>query len=149
VTVVHLAAVRKQRQSALSHFWQPEEIAELMRLYASLKRGGKGADYEYGETERHEPQFYVLNADLAQPCLSCVSRISKDSRPWYVVEDGSGGLLAEGDCLGVIVNQAVRLDRSVSCGLPIVTPILGYLLESDVFSAENLDVVMDLCLALA
>jgi hypothetical protein len=149
MTVVDLAAGREQRRSALPSFWQPEEITELMRLYADLKRGRKGIGYEYGETKWREPQFYVLGADPAQLCLSCVSCISRNGRPWYVIEDGFGGLFAEGDCLGVLVNRTVRFDYSAHHGLLFVTPILGQLLAEDVFSEESLEAAMDLCLMLA
>jgi hypothetical protein len=147
--VVDLAAARKQRRSALLRAWQPEEIAELMRLHAELKRGTEGLGYEYGETEQCEPQFYILSAGPAKHCLSCVSRLSRDGRPWYVIEDGFGGLLIEGDCLGTLVNRTARLNLLTHYGLLFVTPILGQLLAKSVFSAESLEAATDLCLMLA
>jgi hypothetical protein len=149
MTVVDLAAARKQRRSALPGAWQSEEIAELMRLYAKLKRGTEELGYEYGETEQYEPQFYILSAGPAQPCLSCVSRLSRDGRPWYVIEDGSGGLLIEGDCLGILVNRTARLNLLAHYGLLFVAPILGQLVAKGVFSAESLEAATDLCLMLA
>jgi hypothetical protein len=149
MTVVDLAAARKQRRSAPPRAWQPEEIAELMRLYAELKRGTEGLGYEYGETEQCEPQFYILSAGPAEHCLSCVSRLSRDGRAWYVIEDGSGGLLTEGDCLGILVNRTARLNPLTHSGLLFVTPILGQLVAKGVFSAESLEAAMDLCLMLA
>jgi hypothetical protein len=94
MTVVELLAARRNKlRRRAPGGWQPGEIAELMKLYAVLNDCDVTIGYEFGNTESREPQFYVLAAD--QNCISCVSRISKDSRPWYVVEDGLGGLLAE------------------------------------------------------
>jgi hypothetical protein len=149
MTVVDLAAARKLRRSALPGAWQPEEIAELMRLYAELKRGTEGLGYEYGETEQCEPQFYILSAGPAEHCLSCVSRLSRDGRAWYVIQDGSGGLLTEGDCLGILINRTVRLNPLTHYSLLFVTPILGQLVAKGVFSAESLEAATDLCLMLA
>src|SRR5689334_12512995 len=127
MTVIDLAAARQQRQSALPRAWQPEEIAELMQLYAELKGGPKGLGYEYGETEQCEPQFYILSAGPAEHCLSCVSRLSRNGRPWYVIEDGSGGLLTEDDCLGTLINRTARLNLLAHYSLLFVTSILGQL----------------------
>ena len=149
MTVVDLAAARKQRRSALPRAWQPEEIAELMRLYAELKGGPKGLGYEFGETEQREPQFYILSAGPAEHCLSCVSRLSRNGRPWYVIEDGSGGLLTEGDCLGILINRTARLNPLTHYSLLFVTPILGQLVAKGVFSTESLEAATDLCLMLA
>ena len=149
MTVVDLAAARQQRRSALPRDWQPEEIAELMRLYAELKGGPKELGYEYGETEQCEPQFYILSAGPAERCLSCVSRLSTDGRPWYVIEDGSGGLLTEGDCLDILINRTAKLNLLAHYSLLFVTPILGQLVAKGVFSTESLEAVTDLCLMLA
>src|SRR5207245_2999295 len=58
-------------------------------------------DHQVAVIER-EPQFYLLSADPAEDCISCVSRILKGGRPWYVIEDGLGGLLAEGYSLNIL-----------------------------------------------
>ena len=104
MTVVELLAARRNKlRRRAPGGWQPGEIAELMKLYAVLNDCDVTIGYEFGNTESREPQFYVLAAD--QNCISCVSRISKDSRPWYVVEDGLGGLLAEGYSLDILVSH--------------------------------------------
>jgi hypothetical protein len=70
----------------LPHRWEPKEIAVLLRLCVILNGRGVETTYEYGETERHEPQFYIVGADLTQDCVSCISRIFKDGRPWYLIK---------------------------------------------------------------
>jgi hypothetical protein len=102
MTVVHLEAAR----SELPHCWQPDERAELMRLNVFLAERVNAKGHEYGETENHEPQFYVLGPDLVQNCVICVSRISKDGRTWYVIENGLGELFAEGYNLRTLVSNA-------------------------------------------
>lgn len=117
MTVVELLAARRNKlRRRAPGGWQPGEIAELMKLYAVLNDCDVTIGYEFGNTESREPQFYVLAAD--QNCISCVSRISKDSRPWYVVEDGLGGLLAEGYSLDILVSHLRR------CWLSLLNKLL-------------------------
>ena len=72
-----------------------------MRLLA----GRTGArSWETGVTERGEPQFYVIGPDPDQRCVTCVSRLGAV----YVLEDGSGRVLAEDRCLRELVKRASR-----------------------------------------
>jgi len=88
MTVIQLAAARRQLHPGC---WRKQEKTELMRLYAAAVRQHGAADFEFGETDRGEPQFYILDDSPAATCITCASRLSKDSKPWYVIEDGSGG----------------------------------------------------------
>ncbi|MEJ0094710.1 MAG: hypothetical protein WDN46_15150 [Methylocella sp.] len=91
--------------------WRHGEIAELMRL--CLKVTGGAADaYAYGETERLDPQFYMITSDPALPSIICVSRISNYGRSWYVVENGRGSLLGEGGDLATLVDDVTGQTRS-------------------------------------
>jgi hypothetical protein len=134
MTVIPFEAARHRLRPAPPRRWRPDETTELLRLYATLNARGEAADYEYGETERHEPQFYALGADPAQDCLACVSRLSQDGRPWYVIEDGSGGLLAEGSGLGTLVTEVSRCWRACVARLLLIAPLLGRLLAEDDFA---------------
>jgi hypothetical protein len=127
MTVVNLEAVRDKRRSELPHCWQPEETAELMRLYAVLVERSNAKGYEYGETENHEPQFYAFGPAQTQNCVICVSRISKDGQTWYVIEDGLGGLFAEGYGLGALVTYASGRWRSVRTSV-LLTSFCSYVL---------------------
>jgi hypothetical protein len=107
MTIVEFGAARvKHRLDPPNRSWHRDEITELMRLYAILIERGNAKGYDYGDTENHEPQFYVLGPAPAQNCVVCVSRLSKDDRSWYIIEDGLGGLVAEGCRLRTLVNYA-------------------------------------------
>ena len=137
MTVVHFALARDKMRRKLPQCWQSEETAELMRLYAVLNGSSVATSYEYGETEGHEPQFYLISADPAEDCIRCVSRILKDGRPWYV--DGLGGLLAEGCSLSILVNHASRCWRSLRGHLVAAASFFGELLTRDGFTADSFD----------
>jgi hypothetical protein len=115
----------------LPHRWEPKEIAVLLRLCVILNARDVETTYEYGETERREPQFYILSADLAQDCVSCISRISKDGRPWYLIEDGWGSLLAEGASLDALVSSPNRLLELLRGYALTATTFIGGLLSWD------------------
>jgi hypothetical protein len=142
MTVVHFGSARDKMRWKLPQCWQSEETAELMRLYAVLNERSVVTSYEYGETERREPQFYLISADPAEDCIRCVSRILKDGRPWYVIEDGFGGLLAEGCSLSILVSHASRCWRSLRSHLVAVVSFFGELLTRDGFAADSFEIVM-------
>jgi hypothetical protein len=133
VTVIH---------SRLLPCWQPEETTELLRFCSILNGRGFETEYEYGETERHEPQFYLLKADPAQDCISCVSRISNDGRPWYVIEDGSGGLLAEGYNLGILLSDTAGFWRVLRGNLLATVAFIGELLTYDADAGERFGLIL-------
>jgi hypothetical protein len=141
MTVMHFGAARDKMRWKLPQCWQSEETAELMRLYSVLNGRSVATGYEYGETEGREPQFYLLSADPAQDCISCVSRISKDGRPWYVIEDGLGGLLAEGYSLSILVSHASRCWRSLCGNLVAVASFFGEVLTRDALTTESFELI--------
>jgi hypothetical protein len=149
MTVTDFGSARDKMRRKLPQCWQSEEAAELMRLYAVLNGRSVAASYEYGETEGREPQFYLLSADPAEDCISCVSRILKGGRPWYVIEDGLGGLLAEGYSLSILVSHASRCWRSLRSHLAAVALFFGELLTRDDFTADSFELVMTSSLALS
>jgi hypothetical protein len=150
MTVVHLEAAREKLRSELPHCWQPKETAELMRLYAFLAERSNAKGYEYGETENHEPQFYVLGPDLIHNCVVCVSRISKDGRTWYVIENGVGDLFAEGYKLRTLVTHASGSWRSLRNKLLLLTSFLSdVLLAREALTDKSFSVVLVPWLALA
>jgi len=148
MTVMHFGAARDKMRWKLPQCWHSEEAAELMRLYAVLNRRGVATSYEYGETEGREPQFYLLSADPREDCISCVSRILKAGHSWYVIEDGLGGLLAEGYSLSILVRHARRYWRSLRGHLVAVASFFGELLTRDGFAADSFEIVMTSSLAL-
>jgi hypothetical protein len=148
--VIHLATARATLRSPLSSRWHPDEMAELMRLYAAKRRPGEAVSYAYGETENHDPQFYVLGPDPARPCTTCVSRLLRNSRRWYVIEDGLGGLLAEGERLRALVSRASRYWHAVRHALPIVAwALFSQPFSDDALIEESVAAVTGCLLAVA
>jgi hypothetical protein len=108
MNVVFLARGRARWRPAIATHWTRDETAELTRLYRSKRDRGDAVGFAYGTTDFDDPQFYVLGADHARPCGACVSRLTRDGRSWYVVEDGQGGIEKEGGCLRTLVGQITR-----------------------------------------
>jgi hypothetical protein len=142
MTVVQLEAARRQLRPS---DWDREEKAELMRLYAAVARDCGAADYEFGETDRSEPQFYIVDDNPGAACITCVSRLSKHSKPWYVIEDGSGGLLSEGFSLRSLIERASAW-RGWGGSLLLALPLFEHrnagwtVLETEIAIASYLDV---------
>ena len=108
MSVVFLADARAKRRSPPSNRWAFNEVAELARLYrAKYERGGADG-FAHGTTDFGDPQFYVLSDDSDQSCKAYVSRLTKNGRSLYVVEDGKGRIEREGDCLRTLVAQTLR-----------------------------------------
>lgn len=128
MTVVPFEAARRRLRPLLAQGWLPDEKGELMELYAVLKVRGAAAGCYYGETERREPQFYILGTNPARSCIACASRLSEHGRPWYVIEDGAGGLLGEGSGLVQLVSRVSRRWRSLVGDLLLFAPVLAQLL---------------------
>ncbi len=68
---------RRETRPTSQNEWRHGEIAELMRLCLKVTGGAAADAYAYGETERLDPQFYMITSDPALPSIICVSRISK------------------------------------------------------------------------
>jgi len=104
MNVVILDIARRKERAATPNAWSPAEMGELARLYNAKREHGSAAGFAYGETDHRDPQFYVLKSD-AEPCTACVSRLIRDSRRWYVIEDGQGNVQVEGGCLRTLVGR--------------------------------------------
>ena len=92
------AAVRRENR----HGWDDAEIAALRRLTRLLSRRRGAQSWHVGATEAGEPQFYVLGPGADEPCLASVSRVGSG----YVLEDGSGRVLAEEEHIDELVKRA-------------------------------------------
>jgi hypothetical protein len=130
-------------------------IARIVRRHQKRSYPGnvesytRGGQNEYGETERREPQFYILNVGPAPDCIGCVSRISKDGLPWYVIENGLGALLAEGYNLRMLVSYMSRSWRLLHSNLLVIASFFGELLIRDTITGESVEVVLTSFLALS
>ena len=66
---------------------------------------GAASGWAFGETERGDPQLYLLGPEPECDCILCVSRL--DDR--YILEDGKGRLVAEHDDLTSLGEQVAVL----------------------------------------
>jgi hypothetical protein len=81
----------------------------LLSIFAAHEAQGEASDWDTGETECRDPQFYILNAQPDLDCVVSITRIGND----YVLEDGHGQVVAEGRSLSVIADRAVQLTSSI------------------------------------
>ena len=105
MNVVFLDRARSRKRLVKSNAWTSAETEELARLYRAKRDLGGAAGFAYGETDHRDPQFYILSSTDAEPCTACVSRLIRDDRRWYVIEDGRGNVQIEGGCLRVLVGR--------------------------------------------
>ena len=111
--------------------WTPAETEELARLYRAKRDLGGAAGFAYGETDHRDPQFYVLGSTDAEPCTACVSRLIRDGRRWYVIEDGQGNVQTEGGCLHMLVGRLCGYWSSMRHTLAAVLALVGEQFASD------------------
>lgn len=93
------------RSAASSAHWRAEEMSQLLSIYAAHEAAGEASGWDLGETERREPQFYVLGHTADDDCVMTITRLDGD----YVLEDGQGYVVAESASLSAIADQAVRM----------------------------------------
>jgi hypothetical protein len=87
--------------------WQGAEVQRLMSASAAYLANGQGSTWEFGETERGDPQFYLLGPGPEQECVLSISRLGR----LYVLEDGNGHVIFEHDNLMLLAEQAATALR--------------------------------------
>jgi len=126
MNVVFLDYARTRGRPARSDaWWTSAETEELARLYRAKRDHGGAARFAYGETDHHDPQFYVLSDTDTEPCTACVSRLVRDSRLWYVIEDGQGNIQLEGRCLRTLVARLCGYWSSMRHTLAAALALVG------------------------
>lgn len=93
------------RSNTPSGLWHPDEMSQLLSIYAAHEAHGDACDWDTGETERKEPQFYILSANSDLDCMISITRMGNE----YILEDGQGYVVAENSSLSVIADKAVRM----------------------------------------
>lgn len=93
------------RSAASTAHWRAEEMSQLLSIYAAHEAAGEASGWDLGETERREPQFYLLGHTADDDCVMTITRLDGD----YVLEDGHGHVVAENASLSVIAEKAVRM----------------------------------------
>jgi hypothetical protein len=94
-----------RRSDAPAPLWHADEMSQLVSIFAAHEAHGEASDWDTGETERQDPQFYVLGTLPDLDCVVSITRIGRD----YVLEDGHGHVVAEDSSLSVIADKAVRM----------------------------------------
>jgi hypothetical protein len=92
--------------------WHSDELQQLVALYVAQSRR-QVSGWDVGQTERGEPQFYVLGPGPDYDCVMCVSRLANG----YVLEDGTGRIMGEAPALHHFAEQAVRSAAGVGRSL--------------------------------
>ncbi|HEY0522628.1 MAG TPA: hypothetical protein VGD08_04510 [Stellaceae bacterium] len=103
------ASARRARPRADRGRWSAAELAELIRLFGACSRGcGGAATFETGQTDMGDPQFYVVGTGPDLPCIAFASRIgTSGGHIRYLVQDGSGEVIAEGETAAAAIDIAV------------------------------------------
>ena len=143
MNVVFLDCARTRKRLARSSSWTSDETEELVRLYRAKRDLGGAAGFAYGETDHRDPQFYVSNNTDAEPCTASVSRLIRDGRRWYVIEDGQGNVQTEGGSLRVLVGRLCGYWSSMRHTLAAALAFVGEQFACDGSLSENLVSVLD------
>lgn len=84
-----------------THSWQRSEVNALIAACGESLEKGTVTGWEIGETERGDPQLYLLGPAPDHECILCVSRLGR----LYVLEDGEGRILCEQDAIKNLSEQ--------------------------------------------
>jgi hypothetical protein len=88
--------------------WQNAELQRLTSACAMHVASGQASGWEFGETERGDPQLYLLGPAPEQECILSISRLGR----LYILEDGSGRVIFEHDNLLLLAEQAATALRN-------------------------------------
>jgi hypothetical protein len=125
MSVVPFAGRGRLRRGTTAAAWTPEEARGLCHLYESLCTHGLAIDWERGETECGDPQLYLVGSDTDASCVVSISRLLREGRAFYVIENGGGAVIAEGPCLERAVELAVRRGGNAKPGGSFMSALLG------------------------
>jgi hypothetical protein len=93
---------------AIERGWRDAELQRLIGACAVYLPGGQASCWELGETERGDPQLYLLGPAPEQECILSISRLG----PLYILEDGNGRVLFEHDNLLLLAEKAATALRN-------------------------------------
>lgn len=85
--------------------WRHDELQQLVALHAACEPRRRGCSWGVGQTERGDPQFYVVGEAPDLYCIMCVTRIGR----LYVLEDGTGSVVAEDARLEHLAQTASKM----------------------------------------
>jgi len=87
--------------------WQNAELQRLMSACAVYLPHGQASGWEVGETERGDPQLYLLGPAPEHDCILSISRLGR----LYILEDGNGRIMFEHDNLLLLAERAASALR--------------------------------------
>lgn len=93
--------------------WNTSEIQTMEAIFTPALGRGDASGWVVAQTERGDPQVYLLGPAPEQDCILCVSRLGRR----YIIEDGTGGLLSERGSLLLLAEQLRLLLRNRSAAL--------------------------------
>lgn len=117
--------------------WQHAELQQLIGVFAAHSATGTAEDWTTGETERADPQFYLLGQLPDHDCVLTISRVGRT----YVLEDGTGGVIAEDRSLRRVTSRAVALARRSAIANLYSRVIVGWYALRETFE-EKLEPLM-------
>jgi hypothetical protein len=85
--------------------WRRGELQHLLSECSASVSNGAASGWAFGETERGDPQLYLLGPEPECDCILCVSRLDD----LYILEDGKGQLIAEFANLVLLCEQVALL----------------------------------------
>jgi hypothetical protein len=88
--------------------WHSAELQRLMSACAVYLPSGQASGWEFGETERGDPQLYLLGPGPEQECVLSISRLGA----LYILEDGNGRVIFEHDNLLLLADQLATALRN-------------------------------------
>jgi hypothetical protein len=97
-----------QPSTEASGGWRNAELQRLTSACAAYIPSGQASGWEYGETERGDPQLYLLGPGPEQDCILSVSRLGR----LYVLEDGNGQVIFEHENIVLLAEQVTTALRS-------------------------------------
>lgn len=95
------------RPEKLSESWQPAELKQFLAVSADAIAAGEASGWEFGVTERNDPQVYLLGPPPNYECIMTISRLGR----LYVIEDGEGRVQFEHDNPMLLAEQATAALR--------------------------------------
>lgn len=126
-----------QRPETPDGLWQAEEMSQLLSIYAAHEAQGDANDWDTGETECREPQFYILGAQPDLDCVVSITRIGRD----YILEDGHGRIVAESGSLSAIADRAVQMVSGMRKSALVARIAVGWIAAREFFE-ERIEPIM-------
>jgi hypothetical protein len=87
--------------------WHDAELQRLMSACAVYLPEGQASGWDFGVTERGDPQLYLIGPAPEHDCILSISRIGRH----YILEDGRGRVIFEHDNLVTLAERAAAALR--------------------------------------